>query len=199
VFFHLSRHPHAHWPLSGAFGLPQWALFPVNVAFYACLVSICIGFFRATQGRERVLVAGWFPGILLGPFKNVFSTPATDVIQFFEVVGITVALVESVLIFREYLGPRDNLPRGTPSDSVADSLLPDPAPGGGEISFILPFSPLSADDTHAQNPEQPSVSCPPAGPRAAQLRDRPHSPRTPARFLPELAPEEPAPKPAWQR
>jgi hypothetical protein len=72
------------------------------------------------------MLAGWLPGVLLGPFTGL-SIPATDAIQFFEVVGITLALVESVLIFREYMGPRDNLSRGTPS--VADSLLPGSAPG----------------------------------------------------------------------
>jgi hypothetical protein len=65
---------------------------------------ICIAFFRGTRGRERILVAGWLPGTLLGPLKNLFSTSAADAIQFFEVMGITVALVESVLIFREYSG-----------------------------------------------------------------------------------------------
>jgi len=95
----------------------------VNVVFYAYLLWLCIVFFRAAKGRERVVVAGWCPGLLLGPFKNTFSISATDAIQFFEVVGITIALVESVLIFREYSGLNDTPLGSTFSDTVEESSL----------------------------------------------------------------------------
>jgi hypothetical protein len=91
--------------------------------FYAYLLWLCIVFFRAAKGRERVVVAGWCPGLLLGPFKNTFSISATDAIQFFEVVGITIALVESVLIFREYSGLNDTPLGSTFSDTVEESSL----------------------------------------------------------------------------
>ncbi len=121
VFLPSPRDHHFHWLLQVDSLLPGWAMLPVNVVFYALLVSICIGLFRAARGRERILVVGWLPGILLGHFKNALSASATDVINFFEVVGITVALVESVLILREYLPPRDSDPSGTSSNTVQNS------------------------------------------------------------------------------
>jgi len=99
---------------------------PVNVVLYAYVVWLCVVFFHASQGKERIVAAGWFPGLLLGPFEGAFSESATDVIQFFEVVGITVALVESVLIFREYSG-RSGASPGTSSDGVEESLLNEPS------------------------------------------------------------------------
>jgi len=92
------------------------------VVFYALLVSICIGLFRAAQGRERILLVGWLPGTLMGPFKYAFSASANDVINFFEVVGTTVALIESVLIFGECLRRRDgDHPSIASSNIVEDS------------------------------------------------------------------------------
>jgi len=69
-------------------------------------------FFRAAQGRERILVAGWCPGILLAPLRRFFPS-ATDIVQFFEVVGMTIAFVASVLIVREFHGRINKQPGGT--------------------------------------------------------------------------------------
>jgi hypothetical protein len=72
------------------------------------------------------MVAGWLPGVLLAPLTGI-SIPATDAIQFFEVVGITVALGESVLIFREYPERNRTMP-GPSSDGAKESLLHEPPP-----------------------------------------------------------------------
>jgi hypothetical protein len=129
VFLHFPRTHHFHWLLQLDSLLPAWTWVPINIAFYAFLVCLCVEFFRTSRGRERVMVAGWFPGALLGPFTGI-SIPATDAIQFFEVAGTTIALVESVLIFREYSGC-NGVSLGSSSDGVQESLLDEPQ--GGRI------------------------------------------------------------------
>ena len=124
VFLHFPRVHHFRSLLQVNSLLPAWALLPVNIVFYALLVWLCIGLFRGAHGRERVMLAGWLPAILLGPFTGI-SIPATDAIHFFEVVGITVALVESVLIFREHSGHNHTVPAAL-SDGVQESLLEEP-------------------------------------------------------------------------
>ena len=109
VFFSPPHHYRSHWFLDLSFVLPKWALLPLNLAFYAYLAWVCIVFFRAAQGRERILVAGWCPGILLAPSRMFFPS-ATDIVQFFDVVGMTIAFVASVLIVGEFHGRIDKQP-----------------------------------------------------------------------------------------
>lgn len=111
VFFP-PHHYRSHWFLDAGFILPKWALLPLNFAFYAYLIWLCIVFFRAAQGRERTLVAGWCPGILLDPLRILFPS-LTETVQFFDVVGITVAFITSVLIVREFPRRIDIQPDGT--------------------------------------------------------------------------------------
>jgi hypothetical protein len=106
VFFFPPHHRRSHWFLDAGFILPKWALLPLNFAFYAYLIWLCIVFFRAAQGRERTLVVGWCPGILLDPLSALFPSVA-ETVQFFDAVGITVAFIASVLIVREFPGRFD--------------------------------------------------------------------------------------------
>lgn len=103
-----SRSPHhSHWLLPLDFLLPAWALWAVNVAFYAYLLWLCVVFFRVAIGKERVLVAGWFLLILLSPVQNLVSTSAAAAIQYIKAVSIAVAFVAVLLLLLE--GPtRDN-------------------------------------------------------------------------------------------
>lgn len=49
------------------FGLHGWPLLAVNVAFYAYLCWLAFCFIRASAGKERVFIVGWFVNILLWP------------------------------------------------------------------------------------------------------------------------------------
>src|SRR5450631_2988315 len=51
-------------------------------------------------------------GVLLGLFTGI-SIPATDAIQFFEVAGITIALVESVFDLPRIFWAQPQFPEGT--------------------------------------------------------------------------------------
>jgi len=64
----------SHWLLPLDFVLTGRALLAVNVAFYTYLLWLCTVFLRIAQGKERILVAGCFPGILLTPSKVWFQS-----------------------------------------------------------------------------------------------------------------------------
>jgi len=107
VFSHSPHHSYWLFPLD--FMLPTWAGVAVDVAFYAYLLWLCVVFFRIAQGKERVLVAGWCPGILLGPIEHLVSISTAAAIQYVQAVSIAVAFVAAVLILLE--GPaRGNAP-----------------------------------------------------------------------------------------
>jgi hypothetical protein len=100
---------HSHWLLPLDSVLPAWALWAVNVVFYGYLLCLCIAFSRAVRGKERVLIAGWVPGILLSPVQSVVSISLAAAIQYFQAVSISVAFVAAVFILIE--GPaRDHAP-----------------------------------------------------------------------------------------
>ena len=80
------------------------ALLAVNVAFYAYLLWLCIVFFRTAQGKERILVAGCFPGILLTPLQSLVSTTTATSIRYIEAASIAVAFVAAVWIMLEGTG-----------------------------------------------------------------------------------------------
>ena len=92
---------HSHWlvPLDSV--LPAWALWTVNVVFYGYLLWLCVVFSRAVRGKERVLIAGWVPGILLSPIQSVVSISLATAIQYVKAVSISVAFVAAVFILVE--------------------------------------------------------------------------------------------------
>src|SRR5580700_10053766 len=63
------------WLFDARFMLPARAAMAVNVGFYAYVLFLGIAFYRMAQGKERVLVAGWFVGIFLGPVQILVSVP----------------------------------------------------------------------------------------------------------------------------
>jgi hypothetical protein len=69
----------------------------VNVGFYAYLLFLGIAFYRMAQGKERVLVAGWFVGIFLGPVQILVSVPAVAV-DYMQAVGMMAAFLAAVYI-----------------------------------------------------------------------------------------------------
>jgi uncharacterized membrane protein YkvI len=92
---------HSHWLLPLDNVLPAWALWAVNVAFYGYLLWLCFTFFRAVRGKERVLIAGWVPGIVLSPIQSLVSISLADAIQYVKAVSISVAFVAAILILIE--------------------------------------------------------------------------------------------------
>ncbi len=81
--------------------LPRWAQLLINAAFYGYVLWLCVVFFVAAKGRERILVAGWCPGLLLNPIKGVVSSPAVTAIRQFQAFSLAVAFLAAVSIFLE--------------------------------------------------------------------------------------------------
>jgi hypothetical protein len=92
---------HFHWLLPLDALLPARAVLAVNVALYAWLLWLCIVFPRALQGKERVLVAGWVPGVLLSPIQGMVSAPLAAAIQHVKAASIMVAFFAAAAILLE--------------------------------------------------------------------------------------------------
>jgi hypothetical protein len=88
------------WVLDLRFMLPTRAAVAVNVGFYAYLLYLGVGFYRMAQGKERILVAGWFFGIFLGPLQVLASVSAAA-IDYLQTAGMLVAFVAAVYILVE--------------------------------------------------------------------------------------------------
>jgi hypothetical protein len=87
--------------------LPRWLNTPFDVAIYGYLLWLCFWFFRAARGKERLVVAGWCPGLLLAPLKHFVADADISVIEHVEAVGIAVAFVATFLILIEHrVGPK---------------------------------------------------------------------------------------------
>lgn len=90
-----------HWILSLGHLLPSWAVWTANVAFYVCLLCLCIAFPVSLRGKERVLVAGWVPGVLLSPVQGVVSVSVAAALQHVKAVSIVIAFFAAVAILLE--------------------------------------------------------------------------------------------------
>ncbi|MFL6304006.1 MAG: hypothetical protein ACJ72H_10720 [Candidatus Sulfotelmatobacter sp.] len=100
------QHPHHfRWILSLGRLLPPWAVLTSNVALYASFIFISVAFPRSLRGKERVLVAGWVPGVLLSPVQGVVSESLAAAIQYLKAGSMMVAFLAAVAIFLE--GPED--------------------------------------------------------------------------------------------
>ena len=96
------QHPHHfRWILSLGRLLPPWAALTANVALYASLIFLCVAFPRSLRGKERVLVAGWVPGVLLSPVQGLVSESLAAVIQYLKAGSIMVAFLAAVAILLE--------------------------------------------------------------------------------------------------
>lgn len=96
------QHPRDfHWMLSFDHLLPAWAVPIVNWAFYAWVLWLCIVFPKAFQGKERVLVLGWVPGVLLSPIQGLVSVSLATAIQYVKAASIMVAFLAIVAILVE--------------------------------------------------------------------------------------------------
>jgi hypothetical protein len=100
VFSHAPNRP--HWLVSLDFvSVPIWTVATVNLAFYVFFLWTGVEFYRAAQGKERIVVAGWFNVLLLSPFQNLVSPPHAAAIQWVKATGIALAFLTAAYIFVE--------------------------------------------------------------------------------------------------
>jgi hypothetical protein len=92
---------HFQWLLPLNALLPARFNLAVNVALYAWLLWLCVVFPRAFQGKERVLIAGWVPGVLLSPIQGMVSASLAVAIQYVKAASIMAAFFAAVAIFLE--------------------------------------------------------------------------------------------------
>jgi hypothetical protein len=102
----LSHSPRKHpwildlgWLAYLHFALPAWAVVGVNLVFYAGLFWFAVVFYRIAQGKERVLVVGWFADIFLGLIQILVSAPAATAIDYAKVIVTVVAFLATADIF----------------------------------------------------------------------------------------------------
>jgi hypothetical protein len=106
---------HFRWLLPLDYLLPQWGLWVANAAIYAYLIWACTAFFCALQGKERVLFAGWMPGIFLSPIQGWVSMSYSAGIQYVKAGSISIAFVAAVLILLETPTPEQTSSDGRAS------------------------------------------------------------------------------------
>jgi hypothetical protein len=96
----LSHRPRKHpwlldldWLAYWHFSLPAWAVAGVNLGFYAGLFWGGVVLYRIAQGRERVLVVGWFAAIFLGLIQILVSASAATAIDYVKAIVTVVAFL----------------------------------------------------------------------------------------------------------
>ena len=111
--FWQSEH-HFHWliPLDNIF--PHRAVLAVNVVFYVFMVFLCVVFPLSFRGKERILVAGWVPGVLLSPIQGFVSTSIAAAVQYFKAAAIMVSFFAAVAILMERAQNRAKSNRSVP-------------------------------------------------------------------------------------
>lgn len=93
----------SHWFFQVDWASPRWAMSAMNAAFYVYLIWLGFAFFRTAQGRERVVVVGWFIGIVLYPVKVLAVGPALLAVEYVEAAAMAVALFAISDIFLRLL------------------------------------------------------------------------------------------------
>jgi hypothetical protein len=72
-------------------------LIGANIVFYAYLCWLAFWFVRGTHGRERVVMVGWFTGILLSPLEY-FWPDWSIAIRYITTFGLAVALLAAIAL-----------------------------------------------------------------------------------------------------
>jgi hypothetical protein len=100
-FRDLAFHPRhqSYWLLDLRWILPGSAAAAVNIGFYAYLLWSGVVFYRYAQGRERVLVAGWFGSLFLGWIRNLVSTSVAAAMNWARAACMLVVFLAAVDIF----------------------------------------------------------------------------------------------------
>jgi hypothetical protein len=99
-FRELVRHAQyqSYWLLDLRGILPAPAAAAVNVGLYAYLLWLAVMFYRGAQGRERVLIAGWFGANVLGWIRNLVSTPVAATLDWVKATCMLMAFLAAVRI-----------------------------------------------------------------------------------------------------
>lgn len=85
------------WLFDLRFMLSPWAATAANLAFYAYLLWLGVGFYRLAQGKERVLVACWLIGFFIGLVHDRIAMPAAA--GYAQAVGNAMAFVANGIAF----------------------------------------------------------------------------------------------------
>ena len=86
---------------SDSLPLPIWGVIILNFFFYSYMLWIAFWVYRGTQGKERVVVGGYFTAALLGllgRIKALDSPRAVIWIRSVQSVGMSVAFFAALLI-----------------------------------------------------------------------------------------------------
>jgi len=82
--------------------LSNWAVVIVSASLYACLIALYI----TARDWERIVVAGWFADVLLGPSKIGLPAAGAVAIRFLQTAAVGVALLAAlVLVQKPYSQP----------------------------------------------------------------------------------------------
>jgi hypothetical protein len=101
---------HFHWLLPVETLLPARTSLVVNVAFYACVLLLCVVFPRGLHGKERVLAIGWALSFMLSLIQGLVSAPLAAIIQYVRAASMVVAFFAAVAILVEGPASGDSAP-----------------------------------------------------------------------------------------
>lgn len=77
---HYTQHT-SYWLIDMRWILPASIAVVINVGFYAYVIWLAVVFYRTAQGRERVLVIGWFGTLFLGWTQVLVSSSSAENIE----------------------------------------------------------------------------------------------------------------------
>ncbi|MGO9588445.1 MAG: hypothetical protein ACLP3K_00180 [Candidatus Acidiferrales bacterium] len=86
----------SYWLLDLRGILPAPTAAVVNVGFYAYVLWLAVVFYRGAQGKERVLVAGWFGTVFLGWIRNLVSMPVAATLDWAKAFCMLLAFLAAV-------------------------------------------------------------------------------------------------------
>ena len=86
----------SYWLLDLRSILPASAAAVAEVAFCAYLLWLGLVFYRVAQGKERILVAGWFGSLFLGLIQRLVSTSTAAAIDWVKAGCMLLALLAAV-------------------------------------------------------------------------------------------------------
>jgi hypothetical protein len=105
---HGIAHPNkgSYWIFDTRWFLPVRAAMMLNLILYMYLLWIGIALYRAAQGKERLIVIGWFVPIFLGPIQYLFSI-SPDVIGYMDFFAILTAFFAAAsILVKLYVAPQ---------------------------------------------------------------------------------------------
>ena len=86
----------SYWLLDLRSILPASAAAVVEVGFWVYLFWLGLVFYQRAQGKERILVAGWFGSLFLGLIQRLLSTSAAAAMDWVKAGCMLVALLAAV-------------------------------------------------------------------------------------------------------